>query len=260
MRSRNPYRPSASDFSYSFGPGPITPVVKALIIANIVGFVVTWLAMSTFAVDLRLTLGLSPTQIVSGFQIWRGVTYLFLHENVLHLLFNMLALWMFGVEMERRWGSRYFLKYYFICGVGAAVTVLLLSPLPFEVFSGLSNSVTVGASGAIYGVLLAFGLYFPTRPILMFFVFPVPAKYAVMIMGGMALYASLGGGPGSDGVAHAAHLGGLVAGYLFLKGGRLHPMSEIQYRLAKWRVNRIKRRFDVYEGGRRIDDVDRRVH
>jgi membrane associated rhomboid family serine protease len=94
----------------------------------------------------------------------------------------------------------------------------------------------------------------------MFFVFPVPAKYAVMIMGAMALYASLGGGPGSDGVAHAAHLGGLVAGSLFLKGGRLHLMSEIQYRLAKWRVNRIKRRFDVYEGGRRIDDVDRRVH
>ena len=258
MRSRYPYRPSASDFSYSFGPGPITPVIKALIIANIVGFVATWLAMSTLNVDLRLVLGLRPADIVPGLQIWRGVTYLFLHENVLHLLFNMLALWMFGVEMERRWGSRYFLKYYFVCGIGAAVTVLLLSPLHFGAFGTLYTSVTVGASGAIYGVLLAFGLYFPTRPILMFFVFPVPAKYAVMIMGAMALYASVGGG--NDGVAHAAHLGGLVVGYLFLKGGRLHLMSEIQYRVAKWRVNRIKRRFDVYEGGRRIDDVDRRVH
>ena len=136
--------------------------------------------------------------------------------------------------------------------------MLLLSVLPFGVFDGLYRSLTIGASGAIYGVLLAFGLYFPTRPILMFFVFPVPAKYAVMIMGAIALYASIGGDHG--GVAHSAHLGGLVAGYLFLKGGRLHLMSEIQYRIAKWRVNRIKRRFDVYEGGRRADDVDRRVH
>ena len=255
MRSRHPYRPSASDFSYSFGPGPMTPVVKALIIANVAGFVATWLASA--AVNLLLVLGLSPLEILR-FQLWRGVTYLFLHENVFHLLFNMLALWMFGVEMERRWGSRYFLKYYFVCGIGAAVTVLIVSLLPFPTFSSVYSSVTVGASGAIYGVLLAFGLYFPTRPILMFFVFPVPAKYAVMIMGAMALYASVGGG--NDGVAHAAHLGGLVVGYLFLKGGRLHLMSEIQYRVAKWRVNRIKRRFDVYEGGRRIDDVDRRVH
>ena len=235
----------------------MTPVVKALILANIAGFVGTWLTSSF--VDLLLVLGLRPLDILTRLQLWRPVTYLFLHENLLHLLFNMLALWMFGVEMERRWGSRYFLKYYFVCGIGAAATVLLLSLLPFPVFSSLYRSLTVGASGAIYGILLAFGLYFPTRPILMFFVFPVPAKYAVMIMGAIALYASIGGGA-DGGVAHAAHLGGLVVGYLFLKGGRLHLMSEIQYRVAKWRVNRIKRRFDVYEGGRRIDDVDRRVH
>jgi membrane associated rhomboid family serine protease len=91
----------------------------------------------------------------------------------------------------------------------------------------------------------------------MFMLFPVPARYAVMIMGGIALISSFDG-PG--GTAHAAHLGGLVVGYLFLKGGRLHLMSEIQYRVAKWRVNRIKRRFDVYDGGRRANDVDRRVH
>ena len=234
----------------------MTPVVKALILANIAGFVGTWLA-EMVSVDLVGMLGLRPVDILTRFQLWRGVTYLFLHAGLFHLLFNMLALWMFGVEMERRWGSKYFLKYYFVCGIGAAVTVLVLSLLPFFADTTLYTSLTVGASGAIYGVLLAFGLYFPTRPILMFFVFPVPAKYAVMIMGAIALYSSM---TGADGVAHAAHLGGLVAGYLFLKGGRLHLMSEIQYRVAKWRVNRIKRRFDVYEGGRRIDDVDRRVH
>jgi membrane associated rhomboid family serine protease len=258
MRSRYPYRPSGSDISYSFGPGPITPVVKALIIANVVAFAGTALAEAG-NVDVIRLLGLRPLDFLTRFQLWRGVTYLFLHANIFHILFNMLALWMFGVEMERRWGSRYFLKYYFVCGIGAAVTVLVLSLLPLGVFAGLYNSLTIGASGAVYGLLLAYGLYFPTRPIVMFFVFPVPAKYAVMIMGAIALYSSMGGQYG--GVAHTAHLGGLIAGYLFLKGGRLHLLSEIQYRVAKWRVNRIKRRFDVYEGGRRrADDVDRRVH
>ena len=259
MRSRHPYRPSASDFSYSFGPGPMTPVIKALIIANVAGFVITWIAGETAGVDLMRLLGLQPSGVLGSFEIWRVATYLFLHYNVFHLLLNMLSLWMFGVELERRWGSQYFLKYYVVCGVGAAVTVILLSLMPFAVFSDLYDVVTVGASGAIYGVLLAFGLYFPTRPILMFFIFPVPARYAVMIMGAIALYASVGGGQGG-GIAHAAHLGGLVAGYLFLKGGRVHLLAELNYRWTKFRVNRMKRRFDVYQGGRRADDVDRRVH
>jgi len=255
MRSRYPYSPSASGFSYSFGPGPMTPVIKALIIANVVAFVATWIAGRSIPImDL---LGLEPSQVFTRLQLWRVATYLFLHAGLFHLLFNMLSLWMFGVELERRWGSPYFLKYYFVCGVGAAVTTLVLSLLPGNAFGSLYTSLTVGASGAIYGVLLAYGLYFPTRPILMFFVFPVPAKYAVMIMGGIALLSSM---EGSGGTAHTAHLGGLLAGYLFLKGGRLHLISEIQYRVLKWRINRSRRRFDVYQGGRRADDVDRRVH
>jgi membrane associated rhomboid family serine protease len=102
-------------------------------------------------------------------------------------------------------------------------------------------------------------LYFPSRSILIFFVFPVPVRYAVAIMGGMALVASIDGS--SSGVASTAHLGGLVAGYLYLKGGRIHLLSEIKYRYLKWRVNRMRRRkFDVYSGGRSADDVNRRVH
>ena len=252
MRSRYP-SPSASDFSYSFGPGPMTPVIKAIILANVVAFLGTWIAGSTL--DITGWLGLAPTKVFGSLQLWRPFTYLFLHAGLFHLLFNMLALWMFGVELERRWGSQYFLKYYLVCGIGAAVATMLLSLFP--AFGYMYYASTVGASGAIYGILLAFALYFPTRPILMFFVFPVPAKYAVMIMGGIALLASMEG-PG--GTAHTAHLGGLVVGYLFLKGGRLHLMSEIQYRWIKWRINRSKRRFDVYQGGRRADDVDRRVH
>jgi membrane associated rhomboid family serine protease len=116
---------------------------------------------------------------------------------------------------------------------------------------------TVGASGAIYGLLLAYGLYFPNRPIYMYLVFPIPAKYFVMILGAIAFMAAADGA--GSGVAHWAHVGGLVAGYLYLKRSHLHVMSEIKYRYLKWRINRMRRRFDVYSGGR-ADDVDRRVH
>ena len=251
MRGRYP---SPSAVSYSFGPGGITPIIKMLIAANVAMYVLGWLVDA-----LPLWLGMQPSEALGGGQLWRPVTYMFLHsqESFFHILFNMLALWMFGVELERTWGSRYFLKYYFVCGVGAALTTALLAFVPMPVFDHLWTSLTVGASGAVYGILLAYALYFPQRPILLFLIFPVPAKYFVMIIGGIALLSSLGGSGG--GVAHTTHLGGLVAGYLFLKRGRMHIVSELQYRFLKWRINRMRRRFDVYSGGR-ADDVDRRVH
>ena len=254
MRARYPYGPSAP--TYSFGPGPMTPAIRALVIANVAAFVATWVLPA-----LEGAFGLVPQEVV-GFQIWRLVTYMFLHGGIFHILFNMLALWMFGVELERMWGSRYFVKYYVVCGVGAALTTVVLSLTPLSIFSGLYYALTVGASGAVYGILLAFALYFPHRPILFMFIFPVPARYAVMIMGGIALLSSLDAGSGS-GVAHTTHLGGLVAGYLYLKGlkgERLHVLSEIQYRWLKWQINRQRRKFDVYPGGRTDDKVNRRVH
>jgi membrane associated rhomboid family serine protease len=156
------------------------------------------------------------------------------------------------------WGSRFFVKFYFVAGAGAALTTLLLSFTPFAIADQLYRSVTIGASGAIYGVLLAYARYFPHRPILLYFVFPIPAKYFVMIIGAISLLSSMNG-PGG-GIAHTTHLGGLVAAYLYLKSGsRTHLLSEIKYRYLKWRINRMRRRFDVYSGGR-ADDVDRRVH
>jgi membrane associated rhomboid family serine protease len=257
MRSRRPFSPSASTFAYSFGPGPMTPAIKAIIIANVVTFVVA----AIIGKDLvNAWFGVTPARVIGTLWIWQPVTYMFVHADVFHILFNMLALWMFGVELERMWGSRFFTKFYFVCGVGAALTQIVLSLVPF--FSVPYNIPVVGASGAIYGVLAAFALYFPTRPIVLFFVFPVPAKYAVMIMGAIALYAS---SMTSSGVAHLTHLSGLAFGYFYLKGGRhlkggrLHLISEIQYRFLKWRINRSRKRFDVYNGGR-ADDVDRRVH
>src|SRR5690242_7859074 len=152
----------------------------------------------------------------------------------------MLFLWMFGVELERMWGTRYFTKYYFACGLGAGLTQILLGLLPLPFAALFWGQWTIGASGAIFGLLLAYALYFPTRPILVFFMFPVPAKYFVMIYGGFELlYAFSGGG----GVAHTAHLGGLATGYLYLKGKRINILSEIQYRYLKWRINRMRKKF-----------------
>jgi len=249
MRSRYP---SYSTLAYSFGPGPLTPAIKAIVIANVVAFVISLVLPA-----ITLTFGLRPADIFGRLHVWQPITYMFLHAGIFHILFNMLALWMFGVELERMWGSRFFVQYYFICGVGAAMTTVLLSFVPGSFGAQLYYSLTIGASGAIYGILLAYALYFPNRPILLYFIFPVPAKYFVAIMGAISLLSSMGG-PGG-GIAHTTHLGGLVAGYLYLKGGRLHLLSEIKYRYLKWRINRMRRKFDVYSGGR-ADDVNRRVH
>jgi membrane associated rhomboid family serine protease len=247
MRSRYP----AGTFAYSFGPGPLTPAVKALLVANTVMFVV-----GVLVPEIVARLGLHPASVIQRFTIWQFVTYLFLHGSFFHILFNMLTLWMFGVELERMWGTRYFTKYYFVTGLGAGLTQVLLGLLPFEFADQFYQSVTIGASGAIFGLLLAYGLYFPHRPIYMYFVFPVPARIFVAILGAIALLSATSGG---GGIAHTAHLGGLAAGYLYLKSGRVHPISEIKYRFLKWRINRMRRKFDVYSGGR-ADDVNRRVH
>ena len=134
----------------------MTPAVKALIIANVVAF------LAALAVpEMTLRLGLQPEAVFGG-ALWQPLTYMFLHGGVSHILFNMLSLWMFGVELERMWGTAFFTRFYFVCGVGAAATTLLLSLLPGQLGQSLYYSLTVGASGAIYGLLMAYALYFPT--------------------------------------------------------------------------------------------------
>jgi membrane associated rhomboid family serine protease len=236
--------------SFSFGPGPISTVLKVLIGANVAMFLAQF--ASPVVTD---TLGLHPAWVVHYGWIWQLATYMFLHGGIFHILFNMLALWMFGAELERIWGTRYFLKFYFVTGIGAAALTVLFSLLPFGFSQQLQSANIIGASGAIYGLLLAYALYFPQRPILLI-VFPVPAKIAVTILGAIALVSSLGE---TGGVANATHLGGLLVGYLFLKGNRMHPISELKYRYLKWKINRVRKKFDVYSGGR-ANDYDRRVH
>ena len=251
---RRPASPYAS--SFSFGPGPLSMTLKALIGANVGMFLITALGPAPFGRAVIDTLGLVPGAVLHQFALWQLGTYMFLHGGIFHLVFNMLALWMFGAELERRWGPRYFLKFYFVTGVGAGALTVLFSLLPFEFAQSLQRSDIIGASGAIYGLLLAYALYFPDRPIYMYFVFPIPAKIFVAIMGAIALFSSLSE-PG--GVANATHLGGLLVAYLFLKGAKIHPLSELKYRYLKWKINRVRKKFDVYSGGR-ANDYDRRVH
>jgi membrane associated rhomboid family serine protease len=245
--------PPSTRTSLSFGPGPVSTAMKALIIANVAIFFAQVLYR-----PLTDVLGLEPHRVVHDLHVWRLATYMFLHDpdGILHLLFNMMALWMFGTELERIWGTRYFLKFYFVTGIGAAILTVLFSLLPFTMSDSLYHANVIGASGAIYGLLLAFALYFPDRPILLYFLFPIPARYFVMIMGAIAFYASLGH---TSGVANATHLAGLLVGYLYLKSARMHPLAEVKYRYLKWKINRVRRKFDVYPGGR-ADDIDRRVH
>lgn len=195
-----------------FGAMGMTPAVKALLIANVAIFILQMVIDAVMRGDglLLRAFGFVPSSAIAGLEAWRFVTYMFLHGGVSHLLFNMLGLWMFGTQIEARWGNRPFLLYYLVCGLGGALTYGL-----FNVFGTDSFVPMVGASGAVYGILLAYGLMFPEAVILVFFIVPMKAKFAVVLFGLIALLSSLTDSGG--GVAHLAHLGGMATGLLFLR-------------------------------------------
>ena len=235
------YAPSGP--TIQFGPGAMTPAVRALIVANVAVFLPTFFAPAFF----DNYFGLVPELVLTRAWIWQVVTYAFVHADIVHILFNMLIVWMFGVDLERRWGAAAFTKFYLVCAAGAGVTVIGVSLLPFDASRSMYIASTVGASGACYGLLMAWALLFPTREILLFFVFPVQARYAVMIFGALAFFSGLSSGGGT--VAHFAHLGGLVVGYLYLKGVRGLRYS-MQTAVTKFRFMRARRKFKVHEGGK----------
>ena len=220
--------------------------VKILIWTNIAAFLIGWLVPA-----FNAYLALVPRDVIERYWLWQPTTYMFLHAGPGHILWNMLVLWMFGVELERLWGTKFFLKVYFASGLAGAALTLLLSVLPISVAATFVDTPTVGASGAIFGLLLAYALYFPDRPIYMYFLFAVPAKYFVMIVAALSFFFS--------NTAWPAHIGGLAGGYLVLKFGRARPLAELKYRYFKWKMNRLRRKFDLHQGGK-AKDWDRRVH
>jgi membrane associated rhomboid family serine protease len=230
--------PRYRQVSYSFGP-PLTPVVKRLIIITTAAFAVTYIPQQIFGWSAPYAwLALQPYDVLHRLYVWELASYLFLHWGFFHILFNMFALWMFGSDLESLWGARKFLYYYFLTGIGAGIFDVLLS----TVFPGSTGAATVGASGAIYGLLLAYGMLFPDRPIYLYLIIPIKAKWFVVIMGVIELVSSFGT-PGS-GISHVAHLGGMLFGFLYLRGWNL-PYT-LQLRYHEWRRARLRSKFEVY--------------
>ncbi|MCU0228281.1 MAG: rhomboid family intramembrane serine protease [Bryobacterales bacterium] len=228
--------------SISFGPGPVPPAVKWLLISNTAIFVLSFLAINLRMGDIFAPFGLSPSMVWNYGAVWQFVTYLFLHSpvGIFHILFNMLTLWMFGTDLERDWGTRFFLKYYFVCGIGAGF-------LDFAIRSvyGPMDVRTIGASGAIYGLLLAYGMLYPNRTILFMFLFPLPARYFVAIIGAIAFFSSFQSG---SGISHLAHLGGMLFGfgYLQLRRRRMSLVGYLTQEYQAYKLRRAKRKFQVY--------------
>lgn len=233
-----------------FGGYILSPWVKRLIIANAAVFV------ATFAVPALISyLAFQPSAIL--LRPWSLLTYMFTHGGFFHLFFNLLALFFFGPPIESAWGSREFIKYYLICGLGGAALSFVFA----------FNSPIVGASAAVYGVMLAFAMMWPDLPIYIWGIFPVKAKWLVIFMGAISFFSAFGGS--ADGVAHFAHLGGLAAGFLYIKLDKKtgNPVQRVQKLFTR-------RKFKVVPGstnpkpepprprGRRdedrvLDDVDK---
>jgi membrane associated rhomboid family serine protease len=221
--------------------GYFTTGVKWLLIVNTAVFLLWALSGQEFQSRVLSQFALGPELTIRQLKVWQIVTYLFLHGGVWHLIFNMLTLWMFGSPLESDWGTRRFLKYYFICGVGAGAFDLLLN-----MALGNWNSITIGASGAIYGLLVAFGVCYPEQTVLMSFLFPIKAKYMVMIYAGVELLMSMGV---NSGVSNIAHLGGMVVGFVYLKSRmpRLKvALPDLGSAYRQWKLKRAKRKFQVY--------------
>lgn len=193
-------------------------ITRYLLIANFIIFFLAGILERTFGIDLN-TIGGLHYYSAHSFHWWQPLTYMFLHADMSHILFNMLAVWMFGATLENAWGSRRYLIYYLVCGVGAAIIQEgVWSMMPFHPLQ-LEYLNTIGASGAVFGILFAFGWLFPDTPMFILFIpIPIRARTIVIIYAIMELFAGMGNMIGAhiDNVAHFAHLGGMLFGWLLL--------------------------------------------
>lgn len=192
------YRHSSNPVGNFFHGG----VVKKLIIANIAVFILQLLLMRT---SFNFYFALYPRLVIERGFVWQLVTYMFLHGGIWHLAINMFIIWMFGTPLERLWGETRFLKFYFLCGLGGAVFSFVFA----------YNTGVIGASGAGYGILLAYGMLFPYNEVYVWGIFPMKARTLVIVLIGMEFIFGISGGTG---IAHFAHLGGMAAGLLYTRG------------------------------------------
>ena len=229
--------------------GPLTPAVRTLLLANVGVWLFQIVAGFLAHVRIDRLFGLVPYDVTHHLFLWQLVTYMFLHGDLFHIGLNMLALWMFGTELESLWGTRRFTHFYFVTGIGAGLCTVLASWNSFV--------PTIGASGAIYGLLAAYGILFPERTLLLYFVIPIKAKYFVLILGLLTFWSSVTATGG--GVAHVAHLGGMVFGWLYLRGkwgGAGLRLPSLRAWRERRRQERLKKKFKVYYRDTRGDDPE----
>ena len=196
---------------------PLTPATKGLIIATVaayfVEFVLSHLGVTFGGNQINEIFGLVPARVIQDGWLWQFVTYLFLHGPPFHLLLNMLILWYFGAEIEMRFGKAQFLFFFFLCGVGAGLFNFGINLAFAQATLGVP---IIGASGAIYGLLVAYAYFFADRYFLVMFLFPMKAKYFVLLLAGIELVMGADSNPGASNVAHFAHLGGMLVAYIYL--------------------------------------------
>lgn len=224
------YRPNLR-----FGPpGAVPPVVARLIAVNVAVYLLQVVTGSWLVGQF----GLIPALVERG-EIWRLFSYQFLHGGPLHLGLNMFALWMFGSELAPRWGASFFLRYYFVCAVGGGILFTLVR---------LGTWVpSVGASGAIYGILMAYAMWFPNRQVYLYFILPIRVRYLMVFL--IVLETAQAIQSTGTGIAHAAHLGGMGFGYAYLRwngvdGFRPFPAGSIETwkrQFKRWRLKRQMR-------------------
>ncbi len=187
--------------------------------------------------------GLVALGPIPALRLWQPFTYIFLHGGLFHLLINMLFLWMFGRELELVWGKKRFLNFFFLCGVGAGLIEILVKVTPLLWGHRPSDIPTIGASGAIFGILMANAILFPDRRIWLFpLPVTIPMRPYVAVMGAIEFFGTLGSG--GDAVAHVCHLGGMLVGYIYLRRGSF--LYSVRNSVSDWQHKRNRKRFDVY--------------
>jgi membrane associated rhomboid family serine protease len=223
------------------------PAIKSIVIACVAVFVLQELSALLFRdAGVRfwqMWFGLVPYATVFLFRIWQLFTYLFLHSGILHILFNLLYLCMFGADLEHMWGKRKFYTYFFLCGIGAGVINVIVKLIIDPHGLGSAWVPTIGASGAIYGILLANAVILPQRQV---WVFPLPVTVSmrifVVVMGAIEFFSTIG--VSGDNVSHICHLGGMLVGYLYLRRGSF--LYNFRNYFSDWQRRRLKKKFEVY--------------
>lgn len=247
------YNPSYEGMRYSFG-GALTPFVKWVIIVSAASFVIGKLFIANGSVFWIRAFGLTPAMVTGYFTVWQFVTYIFMHGGIWHLLFNMFALWMFGGELERSWGTREFGAFFLLVGtVVGLLYMVFASGLPLIIDAGSPGQVLIGSSGAIFGVLAAYGICYPNRRVLFMLIFPIPAKYFVLLLAGIELYMIWS----PSNVSHFAHLSGMLIAWIYLrKDWNLEKISDRFYeRRRRKRIKLVERQQEREE--KSMEEVDR---